>query len=49
MPFLIDKFLEEFASYQVSLLINWFSGYNQLILAKESRDIIVFIILLGLL
>ena len=49
LPPSVDEFSEEFAGYQVSSLIDWFSEYNQLVLAEESRDITAFIMLLGLL
>ena len=49
LPPSVDEFSEEFAGCQVSSLIDWFSGYDQLILAKESRDITAFMTPLGLL
>jgi hypothetical protein len=42
LPPLVDKFLEEFIEYMAALLIDFFSGYNQLGLALKSRDITVF-------
>ena len=49
LPPSVDEFSEEFVGCQMSSLINWFSGYNQLVLAKESRDITAFMTPLGLL
>jgi hypothetical protein len=49
LPPSVDEFSEEFTGCQVSSLIDWFSGYDQLVLAEESRDMIVFMTLLGLL
>ncbi len=45
----MDKVLEAFIGYKVSLLIDFFSGYNQVSLDVESRDITIFISPLGLL
>jgi Reverse transcriptase (RNA-dependent DNA polymerase) len=49
LPLSVDKFSEEFAGYQLVLLVDFFSGYNQVSLDKKSRDLTVFYILLGLL
>ena len=49
LPPSVDEFSEEFAGCQVSSLIDWFSGYDQLILAEESRDMTAFMTPLGLL
>ena len=43
-----DEFSEEFAGYAISFLIDFFLGYNQVELDKESRDLTVFMTLLGL-
>jgi hypothetical protein len=40
----IDKISEEFARYQITLLIDFYSGYNQIALYPNSRDITIFII-----
>jgi hypothetical protein len=45
----VDKFSEKFAGCQLVLLVDFFSGYNQVSLDKKSRDLTVFYILLGLL
>jgi hypothetical protein len=45
----IDKVLEAFVGCKVSLLIDFFSGYDQVSLDIESRDITIFISFLGLL
>jgi ribonuclease HI len=49
LPPSVDEFSEEFAGCQVSSLIDWFSGYDQLVLAEESRDMTAFMTPLGLL
>ena len=49
LPPSVDKFLEEFAGMHMTSLVDFFSGYNQIELNSYSRDLIVFIILLGLL
>ncbi len=49
LPLLVDKFLEEFTRYTIALLIDFFSRYNQLVLAPKYRDIIAFITSLRLL
>jgi hypothetical protein len=45
----MDKVSEAFTSYKVSLLIDFFSEYNQVSLDVESRDITIFMSPLGLL
>jgi len=45
----VNEFFEEFADYIVALLINFFSGYNYVEFAKESRDLTAFITPLKLL
>lgn len=49
LPPSVDEFSEEFAGCQLSSLIDWFSGYDQLVLAEESRDMTAFMTPLGLL
>jgi hypothetical protein len=49
LPLSVDKFSEKFAGCQLVLLVDFFSGYNQVSLDKKSRDFTVFYILLGLL
>ena len=44
----IDKFLEEFAGYQVASLIDFFSRYDQVELDKQCRDMTAMMTLLGL-
>ena len=43
IPLFIDEFSEEFAGYIYILLVDFFSGYNQLMLNVRSRDITAFI------
>ncbi|KAF3766619.1 hypothetical protein M406DRAFT_256505 [Cryphonectria parasitica EP155] len=43
-----DEFSEKFAIYKILLLLNFFSGYNQVQLHSNSRDIIIFLMLLSL-
>ncbi len=43
-----DEFSEEFAGYVISFLLDFFSGYNQVELDKESRDLKAFMTPLGL-
>jgi hypothetical protein len=45
----VDEFFEEFDKMIIFFLIDMFSEYNQLILAKECRDITVIQIILELL
>jgi hypothetical protein len=45
----IDEVSEAFAGCKVSSLIDFFSGYNQVSLDMESRNITIFMSLLGLL
>ncbi|KAF3761320.1 hypothetical protein M406DRAFT_265358, partial [Cryphonectria parasitica EP155] len=44
----LDKFSEKFAIYKILLLLNFFSGYNQVQLYPNSRNIIIFLMLLSL-
>ena len=48
LPSSADKFSEEFASYTISSLIDFFSGYDQVELDEESRDLTAFMTPLGL-
>ena len=49
LPPSVDEFSEEFAGCTVASLIDFFSGYDQLVLAPESRDMTAFMTPLGLL
>ena len=48
LPPMVDKFSEEFARYPLISLLDLFSGYDQHSLAPESRDMIAFMTLFGL-
>ncbi len=39
IPSNIDEFLDKFASYVVVFLLDFFLGYNQVLLDLKSRDI----------
>ncbi len=39
MPLNVDEFLDKFAGYVVASLLDFFSGYNQVLLDLKSRDI----------
>ena len=47
--FNVEEFSEKFASIRVASLIDFFFKYNQMILIKKSRNLIIFIIFLKLL
>ena len=49
LPLYTNKFSKEFIGYKVISLVDFFSGYNQLELDIESRNLIAFITPLGLL
>ena len=49
LPPYANKFSKKFARYKVMSLVDFFSSYNQLELNIESRNLIAFIIPLGLL
>jgi hypothetical protein len=49
LPSSIDEFSEEFVGYIIASLIDFFLGYNQIILDIKSQDLIVFMIPLRLL
>jgi hypothetical protein len=42
LPLSVDDFSEQFASCIVALLVDFFSGYDQIPLAEESRDLTSF-------
>ena len=43
----VDEFSEDFAGMQISSLIDYYSGYDQITLDKMSRDITAIMTLLG--
>lgn len=47
-PLSVDEFFEEFAGMVIASLIDYFSGYDQVELAIQSRDKIAFMTPLGL-
>ena len=49
LPLYANEFSKEFARCKVISLVDFFSSYNQLELNIESRNLIAFIIPLGLL
>jgi len=49
LPPSVDEFSEEFAGCAIASLIDFFSGYDQLVLAPECRDMTAFMTPLGLL
>jgi hypothetical protein len=49
MPPSVDEFSEDFAGYPITSAIDYSSGYFQIPLARESRDLTVFLTDLGLL
>jgi hypothetical protein len=49
LPLDVDEVSEAFADYKVSSLIDFFSGYDQVSLDIESRDITIFMSPLSLL
>ena len=49
LPLYTNKFSKEFTGCKVISLVDFFSGYNQLELNIESRNLIAFTIPLGLL
>ncbi|KAF3763508.1 hypothetical protein M406DRAFT_262877, partial [Cryphonectria parasitica EP155] len=44
----LDEFSEEFIICKILSLLNFFSGYNQVQLHSNSRDIMIFLMLLSL-
>ena len=49
LPLYANEFSKEFAGCKVISLVDFFSGYNQLELNIESRNLMAFTIPLGLL
>jgi hypothetical protein len=49
MPLNIDTFLEEFVKCAVTFFIDFFSGYDHVELDFKCKDMIIFMISLGLL
>lgn len=49
LPPLVNEFLEEFADCSCASLIDFFSSYNQMELAEESKNMTAFITPLSLL
>ena len=48
MPPAVDEFSEDFAGYPITSAIDYYSGYNQIMLDKASRDLTAFLSSLGL-
>src|SRR6202140_5811291 len=48
MPAGVDEFSEDFAGYPIASSVDFYAGYYQISLAKESRDLTAFMTLLGL-
>ena len=48
MPPSVDEFSEDFAGYPITSAIDHYSGYNQILLDKISRDLTAFLTALGL-
>src|SRR5271169_1991457 len=48
MPPSVDEFSEDFAGYPITSAINYYSGYNEIILDKGCRDLTAFLTDLGL-
>jgi hypothetical protein len=49
MPPSVDEFSEDFAGYPITSAIDYFSGYFQIRLARESQDLTAILTALGLL
>ena len=49
MPPSVDEFSEDFAGYPITSAIDYYSGYNQIELDKQSRDLTAFLTDIGLL
>jgi len=49
MPPSVDEFSEDFAGYPITSAIDYYSGYNQISLDKQSRDLTAFLTDIGLL
>jgi hypothetical protein len=48
MPPSVDEFSEDFACYPITSAIDYYSGYNEINLDKESRDLTAFLTEIGL-
>ena len=48
MPPSVDEFSEDFAMYPIVTSVDYYSGYNQLLLDKRSRDLTAFLTDAGL-
>ena len=48
MPPCVDEFSEDFAGYPITSVIDYYSGYYEIILNKGSRDLTTFLTKLGL-
>jgi len=48
MPPSVDEFSEDFTSYPITYVIDYYSGYNQISLDRASRDYMAFLMALGL-
>jgi hypothetical protein len=48
MPPAVDEFSEDFAGYRIASSVNFYVGYYQISLAKESRNLTAFMTLVGL-
>ena len=48
MPPSVDEFSEDFAGYPITTSIDYYSGYYQIPLDRESRDLTAFLTELGL-
>ncbi len=49
LPLSADNFTEAFTGCQITFLIDFFSGYDQITLDKASRDMTAFMTLISLL
>ena len=49
LPSAVDEFSEDVAGYPISSAIDYYSGYYQIPLDMESRDLTAFMMALGLL
>ena len=48
LPPMVDEFSKAFAGFPLISLLDFFLGYNQCVLAEESRDLTVFMTPFGL-
>src|SRR5271169_4190902 len=48
MPPSVDEFSEDFAGYPITSAIDYYSGYNEIVLDRECRDLTAFLTELGL-